>query len=64
MGNRIIKSPQEAEEDSHLGKRMEPSDATPEREMQGKGFVYNYFSFAQTSDLNVNEEINFFMPVV
>lgn len=36
MGNRIIKSPQEAAEGSGPGKRMKPSDPTLEREIQGK----------------------------
>lgn len=34
MGNRIIKSLQEAEEGSDPGKRMEPSNATLEKEIQ------------------------------
>lgn len=47
MGNRIIKSPQEAEEGSDSGKRMEPSDVALEREMQGKDLPI-IMSYAQT----------------
>lgn len=49
MGNIIIKSPQEAEEGSDPGKRMEPSNAALEREMQGKDLSI-IMSYAQTFD--------------
>lgn len=48
MGNRTIKSPQEAEEGSDPLKRMEPSDSALEREMQSDLPII--MSHAQTFD--------------